>query len=235
MRWIIATRHRSRASGNRVYVAPDAPSSTHGQPTARTPYWQAGCAERRCAGGHSAPGDFTVFLAEVRAHIANVTGVDEDDLAFEVSLIGFSNGGKGVVNALGQLAAASPRVKLGDVSLPTATMVRTALDDAWRILASRPEVPRLTILVGVAGRNRERAAAFWQTITPDATRRIRLIPLSAGHHAIGDAAVDYSPLGRRTSPLPCRDRVCATVEASACYGRSHPAPRRCAARAVRRR
>ena len=175
----------ARVSGNRVYVAPDAPSSAHGERTARTPYWQAGCAETRCAGGHSAPGDFIVFLAEVRAHIANVTGAERLDVA--VSLIGFSNGGKGVVNALAQLA--DQRVRLADVIFADGNYATTALDDAWRILADRPEAPRLTVVVATGNNNHRRAAAFLKKVTN--APRIRVIALRAGHHAIGDAAVDY--------------------------------------------
>src|SRR6188508_2740809 len=70
----------ARLRGNTVYVAPDAPSSTHGIRAAKTPYWVAGCAERKCAGGHAAPGDFLVFLDEVRGHIANTTGRDRTAL-----------------------------------------------------------------------------------------------------------------------------------------------------------
>lgn len=200
----------ARLSGNRVYVAPDAPSSAHGEPKARTPYWRAGCGERRCAGGHSAPGDFIAFLADVRAHVAAVMHADEQDLVFELSLIGFSNGGKGVVNALGQLAAAGePRVRIVDVIFADGNYGATALADAWHVLANRPELPRLTILVGDGafdstdrrGGNRSRAAAFWKQVAPRATppaagraahtERIRVVPLRAGHHEIGDAAVDF--------------------------------------------
>jgi len=207
-----AMDHRHAASiarlrGNRVYVAPDAPSSAHGQRKARTPYWQAGCAERTCAGGHSAPGDFIVFLGEVRRHIASVTGTNADALTIELSLIGFSNGGKGIGNALDQLADA--RVRLDDVIFADGNYGESALDDAWRILAARAEAPRLTVLVADGpfdprdrkGGNRSRAAAFWQRVAPDApplapgraaqTSRLRIVPIRAGHHAIGDAAVDF--------------------------------------------
>jgi hypothetical protein len=214
-----AMDHRHAASiarlrGNRVYVAPDAPSSAHGQRKARTPYWRAGCGERRCAGGHSAPGDFIAFLAEARAHVAAVTGAADQELSIDVSLIGFSNGGKGVVNALTQLAAAGfavgeHQVRLVDVIFADGNYGATALADAWKVLASRQEAPRLTILVGdgrfdardPAGGNRSRAAAFWQRVAPRAappargraaqSGRIRVIPLRDSHHAIGDAAVDY--------------------------------------------
>lgn len=174
----------ARLSGNRVYVAPDAPSSAHGAPTARTAYWQAGCAEQRCAGGHSAPGDFLVFLDEVRAHVATVTGAPRAD--FAVSLIGFSNGGKGINNALAQLA--DQRVRILDVVFADGNYAPTALDDAWRVLADRPEAPRLTVLVGSGNTNHRRALMFSKKLTH---ARIRVIPLRAGHHAIGDAAVDY--------------------------------------------
>jgi hypothetical protein len=131
-----------------------------------------------------------------------------------VSLIGFSRGGKGVVNALDQLAAADFTaggfaVRLGDVIFADGNYGDTALESSWRILEGRPEAPRLTILVG-AGEftsdedgdgNRRRALSFWRKAArsaplPTADReasapRLRLVPLRGGHHAIGDAAVDF--------------------------------------------
>jgi hypothetical protein len=137
-----AMDHRHAASiarlrGNFVYVAPDAPSSTHGERAAKTPYWVAGCAARTCPGGHAAPGDFLVFLDEVRTHIANVLGVDRDGLVLRHSLIGFSRGGKGVGNALAQLAAAdfvagAHAVQLADVIFADGNYGESALGDARR-------------------------------------------------------------------------------------------------------
>lgn len=204
--------------GNVVYVAPDAPSSAHGDPTARTPYWQAGCADRRCAGGHAAPGDFVVFVATAVARAAAMACVEADALDVRLHLIGFSNGGKGVWGAVGQLAAVNPdgarrAVRVGDVVFADGNYGAAWLDETWARLAARPEAPRLTILVGDgsftrpdrAGGNRRRAAAFWrraagQTPAPAAGRPIdapglRLVPLRGGHHAIGDAAVDYLTIG----------------------------------------
>lgn len=214
-----AMDHRHAASiarlhGNTVYVAPDAPSSAHGERRARTPYWQRGCAERRCAGGHAAPGDFIAFLGEVRARIGAMTGADADALDLRLSLIGFSNGGKGVANAVAQLAAADftaggHPVHVADVIFADGNYGHAWLADTWRVLAPRPEAPRLTILVGdgplagadPAAGNRRRAAAFWRAGAPGApppgpgraaaVGRLRVIPLRAGHHAIGDAAVDF--------------------------------------------
>lgn len=209
-------RHASsiaRLTGNFVYVAPDAPSSSHGERAAKTPYWQAGCAARRCAGGHAAPGDFLVFLDEVRTRIAETIGHDRDALDLRVSLVGFSRGGKGVGNALDQLAAADftaggHPVRLGDVIFADGNYGEGALERAWAVLALRPEAPRLTILVGAGAftrtggdGNRRRARAFWQVAAPSAplptaereaaAPRLRLVALRGGHHAIGDAAVDF--------------------------------------------
>ena len=213
----IGRRHVSsiaRLRKNFVYVAPDAPSSSLGQRASKSPHWIAGCAERVCAGGHAAPGDFLVFLDETRARIAAATGRDASALDLRVSLIGFSRGGKGVVNALDQLVAANFvaggfTVRIGDVIFADGNYGDTALEDSWRILEGRPEAPRLTILVA-AGEftdredgdgNRRRALAFWRRAAasaplPTADRevsapRLRLVPLRGGHHAIGDAAVDF--------------------------------------------
>src|SRR5262245_15444303 len=179
-----AMDHRHAASiarlrGNFIYVAPDAPSSAHGERKARTAYWQRGCAERTCAGGHSAPGDFIVFLDQVRGRVAAMTGADASKLALRLSLVGFSNGGKGTVNALGQLAEAKftvggQRVELADVVFADGNYGATALDDAWGVLSPRPEA-RLTILLGTGDGNRKRAAAFSKKTAPNG--RIRVIPL----------------------------------------------------------
>lgn len=204
----------ARLGRNTIYVAPDAPSSAHGDRTAKTMYWRRGCAERRCAGGHAAPGDFIAFLGEVRARIAAMTGDEPAALDLRLSLIGFSNGGKGVTNAVAQLAEVAftvdgQPVRIADVVYADGNYGGAWLADTWRALAPRPEAPRLTILVGNGsftgterdGGNRRRAAAFWRAAAPTArppapgrateAPRLRLIPMRAGHHAIGDAAVEF--------------------------------------------
>jgi hypothetical protein len=212
-----AMDHRHAASiarlrGNFVYVAPDSPSSTHGDPESFNEHWEAGCAAHACAGGRAAPGDFVVFLDEVRKRIALTLGAAKP-LDLRVSLVGFSRGGRGVVKALGQLAAVRFRiartpVQIGVVIFADGNYVERSLEDSWRILAKRPEAPRMTILVETGEfteksepSNRRRALAFWRAVAPDAplptaeratqAPRLRLIPLAGGHHAIGDAAVDF--------------------------------------------
>jgi hypothetical protein len=199
-----AMDHRHAASiarlrGNTIYVAPDSPSSAHGEAKARTPYWQAGCAERACPGGHAAPGDFVVFLAELRERIANMLEVEPETLDLRLSLIGFSNGGKGIANAVAQLAAVDFEVdehpvRIADVIFADGNYAPASLSDTWRVLEARPEAPRLTILVNADPRtdNHRRARAFWaRSAGGSADARLRIIPLRAHHHAIGDAAVDY--------------------------------------------
>jgi hypothetical protein len=208
------TRHAAsikRLRGNFVYVAPDSPSSSLGVRDANTEHWEAGCAEHVCEGGAAAPGDFLVFLDEVRAKIANATGGDRLDL--RVSLIGFSRGGKGVVAALEQLQAvgfevAGTPVRLGTIVFADGNYLENALTRSWEILAPRPEAPQLTILVGagefkeVGGDdNRRRALLFWREAAPEAAEptathaaeapRLRIVPLRGGHFAIGDTAVDF--------------------------------------------
>lgn len=203
----------ARLGANVIYVAPDAPSSHHGNREAVTEHWQAGCADELCPGGHAAPGDFVVFLDEVRTQIGKLTGRDRSALDLRVSLIGFSRGGKGVLAALEQLetvgfTVGGHAVKLADVIFADGNYLDDALDGSWRILEKRPEAPRLTILVGagefptVGGDgNRRRALAFWRTVAPSAplpaadravsAPRLRLVPLAGGHDAIGNAAVDF--------------------------------------------
>lgn len=210
------TRHvasMARLGGNSVYVAPDSPSSTLGDRTSTNEHWQAGCAVRACPGGHAAPGDFLVFLDEVRTKIAMTTGTNRRALDLRLSLIGFSRGGKGVQSALAQLQdvdfeVGGMAVRLADVVFADGNYHWNALDGAWAILASRPEAPRLTILVGRGefaatggDGNRRRALAFWKWAAPSAPRptadeavsapRLRLVPLRGGHHAIGNVAVDF--------------------------------------------
>lgn len=210
------TRHVAsikRLRGNFVYVAPDAPSSSHGVRDATTEHWEAGCAERACDGGAAAPGDFLVFLDEVRTKIASATGAERAALDLRVSLIGFSRGGKGVVAALEQLAAVGfevggAPVRIGSVVFADGNYLEHALTRSWEILGARPEAPRLTILVTtgefteVGGDdNRRRALLFWRAAAPDAPApsathevqapRLRIVPLRGGHFAIGDAAVDF--------------------------------------------
>lgn len=210
------TRHvasMSRLRGNAIYVAPDSPSSTLGTRDSKNEHWQAGCGTRACAGGHAAPGDFLVFLDAVRTKLASTVGVDRAALDLRVSLIGFSRGGKGVQGALRQLQASGFvaggfDVRIADVIFADGNYHWNALAGSWGILASRPEAPRMTILVGAgeftsAGGdgNRRRALEFWRWAAPNAPRptadravfalRLKLVPLRGGHHAIGDAAVDF--------------------------------------------
>lgn len=211
------TRHvasMARLRGNTVYVAPDSPSSTLGDRASKNEHWQAGCGTRACPGGHAAPGDFLVFLDEVRTKLATTIGADRAALDLRVSLIGFSRGGKGVQGALRQLEASKFvaggfDVRIADVIFADGNYHWNSLDGSWGVLASRPEAPRLTILVargafdatGGGDGNRKRALEFWKWAAPEAPRpsadgpvsakRLRLVPLRGGHHAIGDAAVDY--------------------------------------------
>jgi hypothetical protein len=198
--------------GNVAYVAPDAPSSAHGNPTAKSRYWVAGCAARRCPGGHAAPGDFVVFADAAIAKVAELAGADAGALDVRLHLVGFSNGGKGVWGAVRQLVAVDFVVggrtrAIGDVVFADANYGATWLVDTWGVVA--PRGGAMTILVGDgsfagdgrAGGNRRRAAAFWRAAagdapTPAAGRAVsapglRLVPLRASHHAIGDAAVDF--------------------------------------------
>lgn len=210
----------ARLRGNFVYVAPDSPSSTpQGSPWSGNEHWKAGCAKRACAGGTAGPGDFVVFLDAVRTKIATAVGGKPDELDLRLSLIGFSRGGKGVLAALGQLDAvkfevSNRPIRIADIIFADGNYLDNALGDSWRILAGRPEAPRLTILVETGEFtdstepckpaepcNRRRALAFWRAFAPDAplpapdrataASRMRLIPLPGGHHAIGDAAVDF--------------------------------------------
>lgn len=195
-----------RRGDNVVYVAPDAPSSAHGAPTAKTPYWQEGCAARPCAGGHAAPGDFLVFLSQVKAKLAEMACSDAGAaVSVRLHLVGFSNGGKGVWNAVRQLEGSDEIVS--EVVFADGNYGGAWLEDTWKALEARGAT--LTILVmdgsfaggGRGDGNRRRAAAFWRWAAPDAAApsagrevsapRLRLVPLRASHHGVGDAAVDY--------------------------------------------
>jgi hypothetical protein len=109
-------------------------------------------------------------------------------------------------------------VRIADVVFADGNYGDTALDSSWAILSSRPESPRLTILVGngeftsaMSGDgNRRRALAFWKSVAPGAplpakdratsAPRLKLVPLRGGHHAIGNVAVDFLAHAAPTVP-----------------------------------
>jgi hypothetical protein len=194
----IASIARLATRGNVAYVAPDAPSSAHGTPRAKTPYWRAGCGGQRCARGHAAPGDFVAFLAAATAQVGALACTAPAALDVRVHLVGFSNGGKGVWDAVRQLADADftafgRPVRLGSVVFADANYGHAWLPETWDILAGQREAPPLAILVidgERAGGNRDRARAFVRRAGSDAPG-MRLVPLPLDHHGIGDAAVDY--------------------------------------------
>lgn len=181
--------------GNVAYVAPDAPSSAHGNRTAKSPYWVAGCAARRCAGGHAAPGDFLVFLDQAIAKVGELAGADADARSLDVRLhlVGFSNGGKGVWGAVKQLEHTD--VAVSEVVFADGNYGGAWLGETWAILAARGASLTILVIDGSftgadrAGGNRRRAAAFLRAT--ERSPRIRLVALRATHHGVGDAAVDY--------------------------------------------
>ena len=186
---------------NAVYVAPDVPTSVHG-PSPRHPgrYWEP-CA--RVCRGATAPGDFVAFYREVRRRVGAART--------ELSLIGFSAGGRGVRDAVRQLASAT-----GDVTLETVALRRVVFADAiygqawleetWTELARLPRFERMTLML-IAGdlpgpssgrRNRLNAAAFAAAHVPGLTvpargvaerGRVRVVMIEGGHHDVGNRAV----------------------------------------------
>ena len=200
----------ARLHGNTVYVAPDAPSSSLGVPWSGNEHWEAGCADHACAGGAAAPGDFLVFIDEVRTKLAKIVGAKRKALDLRVSLIGFSRGGRGALRALEQLAEAafvvngSP-VTIADVIFADGNYLEDALTRSWEILGARPEAPRLTILVQaspIETDNRRRALAFRETVPADGAARVNVIEIPAGHFAIGDMAVDFLRGGNPMARAP---------------------------------
>lgn len=185
-----AIERLAASGGNVAYAAPDAPSSAHGVARAKTSYWRAGCATQRCAGGHAAPGDFVGFVRDLRVRLAAMTCVAPSAIALRLHLVGFSNGGKGVAEALAQLAAVDfvvdeRRLAVVDVIFADGNYGGW-LDDAWRAAAA--VAPRFVVLVreGGADGNRRRAAAFGRAVP---TALVVTLPLS--HHGVGDAAIDH--------------------------------------------
>jgi len=207
------------ASGaNAVYVAPDAPSSRFGDRTASGPYWQAGCARRACAGGHAAAGDFAAFYRDVVAHVDRVTCASAEERAatrWQLVLIGFSNGGRGVHDAIVQLADPRSPVRLADVVLTRVVYADAVygtwwLDEAWVAIRDLPELVEVTVLLQAGGferadahpghGNRARAWAFarrWlgagrpppaHNVGDVVLDRVRLRRLALDHTGIGDRA-----------------------------------------------
>ena len=108
-------------------------------------------------------------------------------LDVRLHLVGFSNGGKGVWGAVKQLEHTDAVVS--EVVFADANYGASWLDDTWAVL--EPRGATMTILVGMdrGSGNRRRAASFVRA--RGESPRIRMVPVRAGHHAIGDAAVDF--------------------------------------------
>jgi hypothetical protein len=205
------------AGANAVYVAPDAPSSRFGDRTASGPYWKQGCADRVCARGHGAPGDFVALYRDVIAHVDRITCAAEGaaPARWRRAPIGFSNGGRGVHDAIAQLAAPGSAVPLADVGLTRVVFADANygtrwLADTWARVRALPDLVELTVLVQAGGfgrrdagpgrGNRARAWAFARDhlgvdAAPSARSddeivvdRVRIRRLAFDHHGIGDRA-----------------------------------------------
>jgi len=205
------------AGANAVYVAPDAPSSRFGDRTAAGPYWKAGCADRACGGGHAAAGDFAAFYRDVLARVDQVICAAAGAAAprWRLVLIGFSNGGRGVHDAIAQLAAPKSTLRLADVDLTRVVFADAVygawwLDATWARIESSPSLIEVTVLLQAGGfgrgdarpghGNRARAWAFARTRLgagrPPAADteldvvldRVRIRRLALDHAGIGDHA-----------------------------------------------
>jgi hypothetical protein len=206
---------------NAVYVAPDAPGSVHGRnQRAPGPYWRSGCGRGGgCRGGVSAPGDFIELLADVIARVEAVTALEQGGdgaappIDLRLSLIGFSAGGRGVREAIVQLAEAEGELRLETVGLTEVLMADALygeawLDDTWELVHALPGFGELTLLLvagglpgdGAGSTNRAHALSFLRRHFGDqpaprrgagehVVERVRVVFLDASHHAIGDAAV----------------------------------------------
>ncbi len=192
---------------NFVYVAPDVPTTAHGRdPRHRGPYWSARCEHpaRSCRGMH-APGDFVGFYREVTARVESMLDGTGETPDYTLTLIGFSNGGKGIQTAVRQLVQSTGPVDLEAVELrrvvfADAIYSRAWLTDTWEWIRELPTLDEVTLLLidadrGAPGRhNREVAARFVRTYRPD-PGLLRVETLVMRHEAIGDAAVYYRPEG----------------------------------------
>lgn len=200
------------AGRNAVYVAPDAPSSALGDRTSKRPYWKAGCAARDCGGGHAAPGDFAALYRAVIEHVDRATCATSS-ATWTLTLVGFSNGGRGVRDAVAQLAAKGSTVALSDVALTRIVFADATygrwLDDTWNHAAALPTLAELVVVLqrgDLAGRQdragRENRARVWKfaraelgaTAAPDGDAelvvdRVRIRRVALDHHGIGDVAV----------------------------------------------
>jgi hypothetical protein len=199
---------------NAVYVAPDAPSSRFGDRTSSRAYWKAGCAGRDCGGGHAAPGDFAAFYRDVIEHVDRVTCADAA-ATWQLVLIGFSNGGRGIRDAIAQLAAPRSAVRLADVGLSRVVFADAVygarwLSDTWSRISALPDLVEVTVLLQAGGfgrgdarpghGNRARTWAFARdrlgagrppparSLDDTVVDRLRVRRLALDHHAIGDHA-----------------------------------------------
>lgn len=177
------------SSRNFVYIAPDVPSSAHGDaPEHKGPVWSARCADGKpCRGGNLAPGDFVGFHSEITAMLdRGLFGSAQAKPGaprYTLSLIGFSAGGGGVFTAVRQLAHSTGAVSLDTVALRRVVFADAIystrwLDTTWERVRDLPGLAEFSLLLmngpltgpragtGAGGRNRINAARFIKRYRP---------------------------------------------------------------------
>jgi hypothetical protein len=201
------------AGRNAVYVAPDAPSSARGDGRSKRAYWKAGCAAKDCGGGHAAPGDFAALYRAVIEHVDHATCATS--ATWQLTLVGFSNGGRGVRDAVAQLAAKGSDLPLADIGLTRIVFADATyghwLDDTWEHVSALPTLAELVVVLqrgDLPGRQdragRENRARVWKfaraelgaKTAPDGDAelvldRVRIRRVALDHHGIGDVAVAH--------------------------------------------
>jgi hypothetical protein len=218
------------AGANAVYVAPDAPTSARADDAAYGPYWRAGCARRRCGkDDEPPPGDFLALVADVTAKIDAACGGAATAAGYRLALVGFSGGGRGVREAIDQIARApdDPRlagVELRRVVFADATYASSWAREAWRRARDLATLDELQILVqageleadetepGHASRWRA-----WKLVQAESERvaravtwdgadavvgKLRLRRVARCHHKLGDAAYEEALPARPGATRP---------------------------------
>lgn len=176
---------------NAVYVAPDVPTSTHGsQPRGSGRIWDV-CRRPPCR-GVTAPGDFVAFYRDLLDRI----DVPRDRV--RLTLIGFSAGGRGVRDAIRQLAL---QPEDAEVRLDTVGLAHIVLADAiygkrwlaeiWDHAGDLPGLERMTMLLMAGGRGDKNAAHAREFVEAHDDPRVHVAHIDGGHHDVGNRAVEH--------------------------------------------
>ena len=218
------------SSANAVYVAPDAPTSARADDAAYGPYWRAGCARRRCGkDDEPPPGDFLALIGDVTARIDASCGGAGAAAGYRLALVGFSGGGRGVREAIEQIARAPDDARLAGVELRRVVFADATYSSSWakvawqraRDLATLDELQILVQAGELDADETEPGHASrwraWKLVQAESDRvaravswdgadavvgKLRLRRVARCHHKLGDAAYEEALPARPGATRP---------------------------------